>query len=129
MRRFIALNIWLVASCGGGKDLPVDKSPLDEVYSGCDPLDEALCALPFPSSYFQEEAQTASGVQNRFYEESLPLNRDGVRTRPELWNRLDGFSTLTPMLRGVEEFRKVALYRRQIHSRHWRKRDRAARCV
>jgi hypothetical protein len=98
MRRFIALNFWLVASCGGGKDLPIDKPMLDEVYSGCDPLDEALCALPFPSGYFQEQAETASGVQNRFYEESLPMNRDGVRTRPELWNRLDGFSTLTPML-------------------------------
>ncbi len=98
MRLSIAAMIWLLASCGGGKDDTDKGKDIVEEYSGCDPLDEALCALPFPSSYFQAEAETVTGVQNAFFEDSLPMNRDAVQTKPELWNRLDGFSTLTPAL-------------------------------
>ena len=67
--------------------------------TGCDPLDKALCALPFPSSYFLEESSvSATGYQVAFGEESLPINIDGVRIKPQYWNEKDGFSTLTPIL-------------------------------
>ena len=88
----------LLAACGGNDDDKPSGNDIEEVYSGCDPLDEGLCALPYPSSYFQVDADTPSGKQNAFFDESLPMNRDAVRTNPELWNRLDGFSTATPML-------------------------------
>jgi hypothetical protein len=72
--------------------------PIDEVYSGCDATDPSVCALPFPSTYFQVEADTPSGWQVSFGESSLPMNRDGVQVRPDYWNEKDGFSTLTPAL-------------------------------
>jgi len=98
MRLSIAAMMCLLASCGGKDDSEATKKPIEEVFTGCDPLDEALCALPWPSSYFQVDAETSSGKQNAFFEKSMPINRDAVRTNPELWNRLDGFSTVTPML-------------------------------
>lgn len=33
-----------------------------------------------------------------FAPDTLPMNRDGVQVRPDLWNEKDGFSTLAPML-------------------------------
>ncbi len=72
--------------------------PLDEIYSGCDPTDPSVCALPFPSTYFMEQAETSSGWQVAFQDHSLPMNRDGVQVDASTWNEKDGFSTLTPAL-------------------------------
>jgi hypothetical protein len=66
--------------------------------SGCDPLDPSVCALPYPSSYFEVEAETASGVQVAFGPESLPMNRDYVQLDPTTWNERDGASILTPVV-------------------------------
>ncbi|TNE88384.1 MAG: hypothetical protein EP330_14980 [Deltaproteobacteria bacterium] len=73
-----------LAACGGEPEW--EKS-------GCDPLDPNLCALPWPSSYFMEEADSPSGYQVHFFETSLPENRDDVQTRPDFINEKDGFST------------------------------------
>lgn len=62
--------------------------------SGCDPLDPSRCAFPFPSSYFQEEAETPTGVKLRYWEHSLPKNVDQVQMMPTHLNELDGFSTI-----------------------------------
>lgn len=72
--------------------------PLEEVYSSCDPLDPALCALPFPSSFFQEPADTVTGVQVAFRADSLGIDRDGNRMDPTRWNERDGFATAGPLL-------------------------------
>ncbi len=66
--------------------------------SGCDPTDPSLCALPYPSSYYQVPADTVSGVRNAFPAGSLPTDRDGAAVDPAMLNRYDGFSTLTPMI-------------------------------
>jgi hypothetical protein len=66
---------------------------------GCDTLDPALCALPFPSSYFlTEDAATETGLKVNFGETALPRNRDEVQIRPKYWNEKDGFSTNSHMI-------------------------------
>ena len=89
--------IALFLGCGGAD--PAETGAVgDGERSGCDPMDPALCALPYPSSYFQVAANTESGVQNAYTATALPINRDGVVLEPDLLNRYDGVSTFTPML-------------------------------
>jgi len=87
-------NFWimgLLLGCGSGEELTER--------SGCDPLDEALCALPFPSSYYlAENPDSVTGYQVAFDEDSLPVNIDNVPLKPKYWNEKDGFSTSTPIL-------------------------------
>ena len=83
MRRWPVLAVCALISCNGGGD--------DWTRSGCDPLDPSVCSLPWPSSYFMEEAETPSGMQVAFGETSLPENRDDVQTRPDFLNEKDGF--------------------------------------
>jgi hypothetical protein len=96
--------LWLAGliGCAGGGAGGDGPAPAGEL-SGCDPVDPALCAFPYPSSYFQVEADTPSGVQNAFGPEALPINRDGVRLQPDLLNRYDGFSTVTPAVTYLEK--------------------------
>lgn len=68
-------------------------------FSACDPLDEGLCALPFPSTfYMKENAEKPSGWQVDFRQDSLPVNIDGIKAAPDLWNERDGFSPLSPIM-------------------------------
>ncbi|MFT4628119.1 MAG: hypothetical protein ACI8PZ_006814 [Myxococcota bacterium] len=86
-------------ACGGGSGKDVDTAAADAGPSpACDGLDPGLCMLPFPSSFYQQPAETGSGVQNAVPAEAMPVNRDAVPVRPDTLNELDGFSTLTPML-------------------------------
>lgn len=80
--------------------LLVACTPLPEGPRGaCDPLDEGLCALPFPSSfYLAEDAATPTGHRVDFALDSLPVNRDAVPLDPTLWNEKDGFSIGGPIL-------------------------------
>ena len=92
MRRSL---IWfLVLSCGGQPDEEVLQER-----TGCDTLDESVCALPFPSSYFlTEDTNSVTGHRVNFGEQSLPKNRDDVQTRPDFWNEKDGFSVNSHMI-------------------------------
>jgi hypothetical protein len=93
--------MWIVlqwVACSGTEDGPVGGvaptvGPLD-----CDPVDPAICALPWPSSTFQVEADTPSGVLNAFPQGALPENRDAVPLDVTMWNEFDGFPVLGPML-------------------------------
>ncbi|CAM9608267.1 unnamed protein product, partial [Hapterophycus canaliculatus] len=80
-------------------------------YDHCDPLDTTLCALPFPSSYFLEEAAPAkgstatraagaskTGYRVSFGAQSLPYTRGRANVAPDALNAFDGFSTLAPIL-------------------------------
>lgn len=59
----------------------------------CNPVDPALCALPFPSSFHTvADAGTATGLRVDFGPTTLPENRDRVELRPDAWNERDGFS-------------------------------------
>ncbi|MBA2320157.1 MAG: hypothetical protein H0V89_03290 [Deltaproteobacteria bacterium] len=98
MRPFVLV---VLVACGPADDGGAPDAPAGPL-SGCDPVDPSLCALPYPSSYFQVPADTVSGVQNAFPAESLPINRDSVRLAPDLLNRYDGFSTITPAVTYLE---------------------------
>jgi len=87
MRYFLVFG--LMSACGGAL----------EPQTGCDPLDDTLCALPFPSSYFlAENPESATGFQVNFGPTALPVNIDDVPLQPTYWNEKDGFSTSTPIL-------------------------------
>lgn len=79
------------------------KSGADH-YGHCDPLDATLCALPFPSSFFLEEAPLSSlprkgtGYRVSFGPESLSFTRGRKNVSPAALNAYDGFSTLAPIL-------------------------------
>ena len=75
-----------------------NKEPVEGVFSDCDPLDPSVCALPFPSAFYERTADTPTGVQVQYGSESLPLNRDYVRLDPEAWNERDGHSIGSPIL-------------------------------
>lgn len=89
------MRVWMLAvlvGCGG-KDLEIGDP------SGCDPLDEALCALPYPSSMFlEEDSATATGYRVAYGPTTLPVNWDDVPLTPTHWNEKDGFSTSGPLL-------------------------------
>jgi pimeloyl-ACP methyl ester carboxylesterase len=87
-------------ACGGTSSDKNDTSATTALgpSPACDGLDPGLCALPWPSSFYQPSAATESGVMNTFPAESMPVNRDSVPVKPDALNELDGFSTLTPLL-------------------------------
>ncbi|MEZ4474366.1 MAG: hypothetical protein R3F60_26990 [bacterium] len=65
----------------------------------CDPLDPAVCTFPWPSSlYLAEDEGRATGYTLRFGAESLPANVQGVRIRPEVFERMDGYEPGVPLM-------------------------------
>ncbi len=65
----------------------------------CETASDLHCLLPFPSGHFLEiDSSTATGRRVAFPAESMPVSIDGVALDPERWNRLDGFSTVAPVL-------------------------------
>ncbi|RME27295.1 MAG: hypothetical protein D6798_04895 [Deltaproteobacteria bacterium] len=78
--------------------LPGDTGVLPD-RGACNPVDPALCALPFPSSFYLEEDEgTETGRRVAFDAASLPVSRDGVGVDPWPWNEHDGFSVNSPLL-------------------------------
>jgi len=75
-----------------------DTTELEEVFSSCDPLDPSICALPFPSGFFLADADTVTGHQVAFRDDSLGIDRDNNRMDPTRWNERDGFATAGPLL-------------------------------
>ena len=74
----------------------------------CDPLDESMCLLPFPSNFFTKEAETATGVQVNFNPLAMPRNGldeveggIGKPIDPTEWNRNDGFSPGSAVMTSV----------------------------
>ena len=62
MTRLSMIALLLAVSCKNGDG----DEPAGEL-SGCDPTDPSVCALPFPSSYFQvADDAMPSGVRNAF---------------------------------------------------------------
>jgi hypothetical protein len=60
---------------------------------GCDPIDPAACLLPFPNDWYTEpDRRTPTGLRLAFDSAVLPISAAGVATRPDAWDRLDGFS-------------------------------------
>ncbi|HUE39176.1 MAG TPA: hypothetical protein VMR29_06705, partial [Candidatus Binatia bacterium] len=65
----------------------------------CDPLDNALCLLPFPNDRFTKpDAHTASGRRIDFQLLEMPRTFGVLPIDPTEWNRNDGFSPGSMML-------------------------------
>lgn len=72
-----------------GVDQAVEPGPMGP----CDPLDEAACALPWPSSRFlAADPERITGYTLRFDAEALPANFQGTHVDPAEYARMDGFS-------------------------------------
>ncbi len=68
-------------------------------YSDCDPIAYDYCALPYPSSfYLREDAGTATGYRVHLGATTIPETHQGYQPAPDLWNELDGFSPMGPIL-------------------------------
>jgi hypothetical protein len=79
----------------------------------CDPLDETECWLPFPSFHaLKADESTETGWRVNLQGKLLPPLKSRVRIQPEFFNRLDGFSTMAPMMfyvRGLKEAHEAGL--------------------
>lgn len=73
---------------------PADTGPR----GSCNPLDPSLCALPYPSNFYTEAADTVSGRQLNLAIDSLEANNGGVAFDPIFLNEKDGFSILSPLM-------------------------------
>ncbi|KAL3940751.1 MAG: hypothetical protein SGBAC_004758 [Bacillariaceae sp.] len=72
----------------------------------CDPLDTSLCALPFPSfHHMTRDESTATGW--RIDLKGLAPLRGGIPLHPQFLNRLDGFSTMAPILFYIEGLKEA----------------------
>lgn len=89
----LSLAISALLSCN-----PDTDHPLVGTRSACDPLDTAVCALPYPSSFYLSPAATETGFQVDFAPTTLPKNRDQAQVAPTYWNEKDGFPTHGPFL-------------------------------
>jgi hypothetical protein len=94
----LLLPLFIACQTPTDSDQPVADPPTD-----CDPLDPALCALPYPSDFFTVEAETPTGLQVAFSDNTLPGNVDGVPMLPTYFNEKDGFSIAGAMLTWFED--------------------------
>jgi hypothetical protein len=67
--------------------------------SDCDPLDDTECWLPFPSFHaLRKDTTTCTGWRVHLQGHLLPPLKNLKLIQPNFLNRLDGFSTMAPML-------------------------------
>ena len=93
----LPLSLLAAAPAAGIVPAPVQEA------MGCDPLDPALCLLPFPNDAFTvADPSTATGRRISFSVSAMPRNGtdasagelggEGKPADPTEWNRNDGFS-------------------------------------
>ena len=72
----------------GGSGGMVTAPPL-----GCDPLTPTYCGFPFPNDYWTvTDSSTVTGLRLALPEAIMPENESGVRSNPDAFNEMDGFS-------------------------------------
>lgn len=75
----------------------MEEAPPDA--SLCDPLDNTECCLPFPSNFHTtKDPTTDTGYRVNLSADVLPSLRGRLPIDVDFLNRLDGFSTMGPML-------------------------------
>src|SRR2546428_9352530 len=80
------------ASATVAQDAPAVRLP-------CDPLDKALCLLPFPNDRFTTpDPSTSTGLRVDFSPAEMPRSIAGKPIDPTEWNRNDGFSPGSDLL-------------------------------
>ncbi len=91
-RRALAVAT-LLCLIGSAAPALAQSRPDDRVNSQCDPIDPAVCLLPFPNDRFTKaDSTTDTGRRVDFDIQSMPRNVAGVPINPIEWNRNDGFS-------------------------------------
>ena len=59
----------------------------------CDPLTPSYCGFPYPNNYWTvADATTATGLRLALPEATMPATLAGVRSNPDAFNEMDGFS-------------------------------------
>jgi hypothetical protein len=90
---------WLVAAASGVLLLAAPAGAADHT---CDPLDPALCLLPWPNDFFTvADRSTATGRRLSISPLATPRNAAGTPIDTTDWNRLDGFSPGSPIVTHV----------------------------
>lgn len=75
---------------------------------GCDPLDTTECWLPFPSlHHMQRDLSSETGWIVNLKGDLLPRLKGGVQMDAHYLNRLDGFSTMGPILFYIEGLKEA----------------------
>ncbi len=60
---------------------------------GCDPLTPSYCGFPYPNDYWTvADASTVTGLRLALPEATMPATLAGVRSNPDAFNEMDGFS-------------------------------------
>ncbi len=60
---------------------------------GCDPLTPSYCAFPYPNDYWTvADSTTVTGLRLALPDVTMPATRAGVRSNPDAFNEMDGFS-------------------------------------
>jgi hypothetical protein len=111
---FVALGLLLpLAAVAGPLPIPTLNPdavpPVAQEAMGCDPIDPALCLLPFPNDFFTvADASTPTGRRVNFNPAAMPRNGtdattgeaggEGKPIDPTEWNRNDGFSPGSPVI-------------------------------
>jgi hypothetical protein len=86
-RRFYGLGFAVVAILVGFALAPAASQ------AACDPLDPAVCLLPWPNDFFTvADATTDTGKRLNLQLADMPRNVANNPIRPDEWNRNDGFS-------------------------------------
>lgn len=76
-----------------------DTGVTPRAFSDCDPISYDYCSLPYPSSfYLREDTTSATGFRVQLGATTIPATHQGYQPPPDLWNELDGFSPMGPIL-------------------------------
>lgn len=97
MRFHAALATALVLLVAPAAAPPAHAQPQPQ--PGCDPIDSALCLLPFPNDWFTvADGSTATHRRVAFSRTMMPRSRIGLPLDPGEYDRNDGFSPGTPII-------------------------------
>jgi len=92
-------------------EVPDPVAATDPLNPACDPLDPAVCLLPFPSDRWTvADAGTPTGRRVALPIEAMPRNVAGKPIDPTEWNRNDGFSPGSMLLTHVPGLDLVATW-------------------
>jgi hypothetical protein len=105
--RLAACAAGLLLTCAPG----AGAAPTDGL-AGCDPIDPAVCMLPFPNDRFTvADASTPTGRRIAFRALGMPRNLVGRPIDPSDHRRADGFSPGSPIITKVPGLQTTAALR------------------
>lgn len=92
----------LLVACGTDDSGSALHVPTSGEFTDCDPIAPDYCAAPFPSTfYLREDTTTPTGWRVHLGATTIPAtDQDEIAYQPDpaLWNELDGFSPMGPIL-------------------------------